>query len=297
MNQFFKRIAIALCLIMVSPTILSYIPSVNSVTVAEAATKATLVDEKVTLGIASKEAIYIYDMNEKATYTYKSSNPKVATVDKKGNVKSISVGTAKITVSQTLNKKTTKVGTHTVVVKAAKLVEKKTVIGIGSTYSPFIEYENYAAKYTITSSDKSILAPSEDGYFTGLKAGKATLTISEKYKKKTKKLGTVQVTVAAPSINADTQNITIEVGSQNDPTTLIYIDNQNYNIDADGNGAVYTFTSTDPAIAEVKQVYDESWGSYSTSLVGVAAGTTTITVTETFAGVTTTVGTVTVTVQ
>ncbi|MDD3173494.1 MAG: Ig-like domain-containing protein [Herbinix sp.] len=297
MKQLFRKIAIVLCLIMVAPTILGYIPLVNSVSVAEAAAKATIGNEKATIAIASTESIYIYDRNKKATYTYKSSNTKVATVDKKGTIKGVSAGTAKITVSQTLNKKTTKVGTHTVVVKAAHLYETKTVIGIGSSYYPYMEYVNCAATYTITSSDKSILSVSEDGYCVGLKAGKAKLTIKEKYKKKTTKIGTVEVTVASASINESTQNITIEVGSQTDPTQLIYIDNQNYNYDANGNGAVYTYTSADPSIANIQEVYDDFWEEYSTGLVGVAAGTTTITVTETYAGVSTIVGTVTVTVQ
>lgn len=296
MNQLFKKIAIFLCVVMISPIILGCLPAVNSVSVAEAAAATKIDNTKVTIGIASTESIYLINKKSKANYTYSSSNKKVATVDKKGNVKAVAVGTAKITVSQTLNKKTTKIGTHTVTVKAASLVETKVSLGIGSSYYPYIDCPNEAAKYTYSSSDESVFSRSEDGNFYSNKAGAVTLTVNEIYKKKTKTIGTVEVSVAATSINKDSENMTIEVGSAQDPADMLVFDNQNYTMDADGNGPTYTYTFADPTIANIAEVYDDFWESYSTSLTGYKEGTTTMTVTENVKGESTVVGTVTITV-
>ncbi|MCR4956376.1 MAG: Ig-like domain-containing protein [Lachnospiraceae bacterium] len=60
----------------------------------------------------------IKNKSKKATYTFKSTNSKVAKVSKSGKVTGVSKGTAKIVATQRKNGKTTTIGKCTVVVKA-----------------------------------------------------------------------------------------------------------------------------------------------------------------------------------
>jgi len=92
--------------------------AVNGITKdASAASKLAVTSMKLTVNQTSK--IVINDKNKKAAYTFKSSNTKVVTVSKSGEVKGIKAGTATITVNSTYNKKVSKVGSVKVTVKAA----------------------------------------------------------------------------------------------------------------------------------------------------------------------------------
>lgn len=75
---------------------------------AIAAKKASLKTKKITMKIGSSKTISIKNKNKKYTYTFKSSNTKVAKVTKKGKVTAINLGKAKITVKELkkVNKKT-----------------------------------------------------------------------------------------------------------------------------------------------------------------------------------------------
>jgi peptidoglycan/xylan/chitin deacetylase (PgdA/CDA1 family) len=111
----FKRFTAVLCSFVLVFLVFANVIPQN----ASAAAKFASSSIKVSVNKTSK--IIILNKNAKATYSFKSSNTKIATVNKSGEVKGIKVGTATITVNSTIAKKTTKLGTVKVtVIKAAK---------------------------------------------------------------------------------------------------------------------------------------------------------------------------------
>lgn len=82
---------------------------------ASAAAKLKATKMKLTVNQTSK--IVINDMNKKATYTFKSNDTDVATVNKSGLVKAVKAGTATISVKSTYKNKVSKVGSVKVTVK------------------------------------------------------------------------------------------------------------------------------------------------------------------------------------
>lgn len=122
--------------------------------------------------------------NKKANkkVTYKSANKKIATVNKKGQVKGVKVGKTKITVTSTKNKKkkaTIKVVVKKAAVKKVKLNVKKVTLAVGAkktlkaTVTP---KKNVSKKIAWSSSKKSIATVSAKGVVKGKKEGTATIT-------------------------------------------------------------------------------------------------------------------------
>lgn len=92
----------------------------GSTTDSQAAKKAKLKAKSVTLMVGKKKTIQITGKNSKAKYTFKASNKKIK-VSKKGVITAVKAGSAKVTVKETLKKKTKKIGTVKVTVKAKKI--------------------------------------------------------------------------------------------------------------------------------------------------------------------------------
>lgn len=122
--------------------------------------------------------------NKKANkkVTYKSANKKIATVNKKGQVKGVKVGKTKITVTSTKNKKkkaTIKVVVKKAAVKKVKLNAKKATLAVGAkktlkaTVTP---KKNVSKKIAWSSSKKKIATVSAKGVVKGKKEGTATIT-------------------------------------------------------------------------------------------------------------------------
>lgn len=103
-----------LCLAITAAMLVS--TAVIPVGESEAAAKATLKTKKVTLTVGKTATIKINKKNKKANYKYSSSKKSVATVSKKGVITAKKAGTAKITVKETLKKKTRTLGKVTVTV-------------------------------------------------------------------------------------------------------------------------------------------------------------------------------------
>lgn len=76
----------------------------------------------------------------------------------------------------------------------AKLKTKTVTVNVGKKKSIVISSKKKKAKYTFKASNGKIQV-SKKGVISGKKPGKANVTVKEKYKKKTRKLGTVKVTV------------------------------------------------------------------------------------------------------
>ncbi|MHB8131888.1 MAG: polysaccharide deacetylase family protein [Mobilitalea sp.] len=84
---------------------------------ASAAAKLKATSLKLTVNQTSK--IVINGKSKLTTYTFKSSDTKIATVNKTGVVKGVKAGTATITVNSTINKKVSKVGSVKVTISQA----------------------------------------------------------------------------------------------------------------------------------------------------------------------------------
>lgn len=87
--------------------------------------------------------------------------------------------------------------------KKAKLKAKTVKLEVGKKSKIQITGANKKAKYTYKASNKKIRV-SKKGVITAVKAGSATVKVKEKYKKKTRNVGTVKVTVKAKTIGKNT---------------------------------------------------------------------------------------------
>lgn len=84
----------------------------------------------------------------------------------------------------------------------AKLKSKKMQLMVGQTKKIVIMKKNKKAVYKFTSSAKKKASVSKNGTVTAKKAGKANITVKETYKKKTRSLGKIAVTVKAKNTNS-----------------------------------------------------------------------------------------------
>lgn len=107
---------------------------------ANAVKKAKPRFARVTLEVGQKKKITIKNRKSAAKYTYKSSAPKKAAVNKSGVISAIKAGKVKITVKEQFKKRTAKCGTVTVTVKNKKTASSKpvvtTVVPVISTTAP-----------------------------------------------------------------------------------------------------------------------------------------------------------------
>lgn len=88
------------------------------------AKKATLKTKKVTLTVGKTKTIKIKKKKKSCKYTFKSNSKKIASVSKKGKIKALKAGKAKITVKEAAKKgkkKARKVGVVKVTVKAKNI--------------------------------------------------------------------------------------------------------------------------------------------------------------------------------
>ncbi len=118
--------------------------------------------------------------------TYKTSNKKIVTVDKKGVLSAKAAGKAKITVTSGKKKATVTVTVKKTAVTAIKNVPEKLSLKKGKSYSlkPKLVPSGAEDKLTYTSSNKKVATVTAKGKITGKKAGTATITV---------KAGTVSV--------------------------------------------------------------------------------------------------------
>ena len=128
--------------------------------------------------------------------SYKSSNTKVATVDKKGKVTAKKTGKATITVTMKSGAKakyTVKVQKGKVTTKSLKLNKSKCTLKKGKTFTIKVTRNPITAteKITYSSSNKKIATVDKKGKITAKKKGKATITVKTSNGKK----ATCKVTV------------------------------------------------------------------------------------------------------
>lgn len=107
---------------------------------AKSQPKTTLKTKKVTMQERTKKSVPLKNKKKNATYTYKSSNVKVAKVSKSGKITALKSGKANISVTEKIKgKKKKKIGTLTVTVKAAaKSTSQQTATPATST-APLVQ--------------------------------------------------------------------------------------------------------------------------------------------------------------
>ncbi len=174
--------------------------------------KASLALKEIEVPITSyaSSEVPIDCRNPKATYQYTSSNTKIAAVDKNnGWITGMKEGSTTISVSETYNKKTTKLGSVKIKVVGASILPESKSIEIALNSSHYVtdivlmKNLNYDADYTCTSEDSSIVTADyienewgdESFKVKGTALGTTTITVYEEFNDVKKKLGTVKVTV------------------------------------------------------------------------------------------------------
>lgn len=165
------------------------------------------------------------------------------------------------------------------------LVHTKLTITLGKYEFSTISVNNTVkgATYTYTSSNKKIVTVSKKGVLTGVKAGKAMITVNQTYKGKKTKVGTCSIEVKASCLLEEEMFIDYRKGPMSE------YEYYNYNLNNWGMicynpmGAKYTFTSSDSKIIKINKdgVITET---------GEPGKSVTITVKETFNKKTRTVG-------
>ena len=141
---------------------------------------------------------------KKAKVTYKINKKKIATVSKKGVVKAKKPGKAKITVKSGSKKVVVKVVVKTIKKKVTKVTAPKNVtVKVGAKQKIKTSVKPKKAtlkKLTFKSSAKKIAKVNAKGVITGVKAGKAKITV--KAVDGSKKKATVSVVVTGAAVTS-----------------------------------------------------------------------------------------------
>lgn len=103
--------------------------------------------------------------------------------------------------------------------KKATLKTKSISMTVGQKKKIAIKNKKKKAVYTFTSKKKSVAKVSKKGQITAKKAGRSKITVKEKYKKKTRKVGTIMVTVKRKGNNSNTPNTPSTPNTPNVPST------------------------------------------------------------------------------
>ena len=140
----------------------------------EAMAKPKLVKKLASIVIGETSKIKIKNIPKSAKITYKSSKKSIATVSKKGKVKGVKSGNAKITISIKKNSKAAKL-IYKVTVKKPKLSKRILSLVLGETAKLYIENKPKQAKYIWISNNPKIATVDEKGIVTAKSNGVATI--------------------------------------------------------------------------------------------------------------------------
>lgn len=130
----------------------------------------------------STKAVKVTMAKGDSVKSWTSSNKKIATVDKKGMIKAVKKGTAKITVTLKSGKKATvtvKVQTSKVATSKITGLKSKVTVKKGKTLTlkPVLSPITSKDKITYKTSNKSVATVSSKGVITGKKKGTAKITV------------------------------------------------------------------------------------------------------------------------
>lgn len=165
----------------------------------------------------------------------------------------------------------------------------KVNLALNETERIDIDNKKKNAQYTYISSDKKVASVTQKGAVTGKKEGKTKITVKETYKGKTKKIGTVSVTVFAATISEDRKQWEEKIDSQTGywkseegkEEGKRYFGAEKI-LDYSNKKATYKIYSSDTDLLKVK--------TDGTIVDAVGEGEVTLTVEETYKKKTTTIG-------
>ena len=173
LKNFLAKVLVA---VMILSSLLVSVPSV-----AEAETKPAISKKSRTILAGDKYNLNIKNKVKGSTYKWKSSNKKIATVDKRGVVKGKKKGKVTITCTIKTPKKTYKVSSNVTIRKPANRFEinnKVSALNLGQKYNLnrtlYPMDSNDLTSWA--SSDETIASPNARGKFTTLKEGTVTIT-------------------------------------------------------------------------------------------------------------------------
>lgn len=221
---------------------------------------------KVTLGVEETFKIDASGLGKKLTY--KSSKPKIATVTKKGVIRGVKAGKAKITIS---NKSGVAVATITVTIKNAPnkvtLNKTKATLDLGKSLQLKAKLPKNTASYKIIwkSSNKKVATVDANGLVKTVGDGTANITVITFNGKQ----ATCKITVKKTTqVFVDRASVSVEA-SCSDRVTVTYL----------GQGDI-RWDSSDSNIATCS--WDEDWNgdTIGLNIVGVNAGSAVITITD-----------------
>lgn len=258
---------------------------------------AQIHEPKLEIGLSRYNTITLLYRNTNAVYTYKSADPKIANVDKDGYISGLKYGKTTIAITETYQGKSVKIGTCNITVAKAKMIVKELKVPVyEAAYDTIpITCRNQKATYQYSSSDSKVVKVDKYGYFSGLKEGKSTITVTETLNKVTTKLGTVTINVVLASIDSNCELVVLGLNSITSSYDII---DEYYNtipILYRNKYANYTFESADSSIVSIEADLN-SWDQRPV-IKGAGVGVTTLKVYEEYKGKTRTVGTVKVEVR
>ena len=198
----FKKV-VRMCLVILIIVTVANASFFNAISFNDLSVDSVKAGSKVNIG---KKKLYMYEgqavklKNKK--YTWKSSNKKVVTVNKKGKIKAKTAGTAKVTASKKIGKKIKKSTCKIYVGKYAKdisVTSAQTIIlkkGQISTIKAKVTPDKVLYKDLIYKSENTNIATvSEQGIITPVMTGNTKIFITSKAVNKKKKSISETVTV------------------------------------------------------------------------------------------------------
>ena len=179
----FTKITAVLCAVMVSGTVMAAAPAgtaaQQTMTVSAAATANAPKLNKTQLSLGKGES---YKLTADQSVKWRTSAPKILTVDQSGNVKAVGIGTAWITAKNSAGKETSCKITVKNAPGSVSVSQKTLTLGAGEEYSisAILPEGSASASRTFRSSNSSIVKMTKTnwtGSFKAVKTGTAWVTV------------------------------------------------------------------------------------------------------------------------
>ena len=181
--KMFTKITAVLCAVMVSGTVMAAAPAgtaaQQTMTVSAAATANAPKLNKTQLSLGKGES---YKLTADQSVKWRTSAPKILTVDQSGNVKAVGIGTAWITAKNSAGKETSCKITVKNAPGSVSVSQKTLTLGAGEEYSisAILPEGSASASRTFRTSNSSIVKMTKTnwtGSFKAVKPGTAWVTV------------------------------------------------------------------------------------------------------------------------
>ena len=143
---------------------------------ANAAGKKVTATKKITITEGMKQAISVKNLPKSATVKWKSSDPDIVKVSKKGIVAGVVDGTTTVRGTYKVSGKTSTIRTK-VKVKTPAIKNAEYIVTSGSSITVSLKNKYKKSKYTWTSSDTAVATVDNKGLVTGVSSGSAIISV------------------------------------------------------------------------------------------------------------------------